>query len=582
MRITGKILPVFLFVFLLAACGGEEGVPDEGATVVPANPPSNPTPADISASSPIELPPADIPPLQLAEAGPVRPGCGDYRLLVTLETDALGAGARVAGPEGAVDVVWNLDGPGLALTDPPAAPRIFNEDNREIFGVEANEAHELVTARFILLVSGVQPGQMLTLEMGQEAPGANGTAVTVANARNGLDEAGPVLDSFQLNGEIRTGTIDLCAAEAMPAPPPNASPVPPRLVAFFYPWWGTTAGPDCAGDASGWQGEGSFVTPHTPIAQDGDWTIYTQTGCWMTWTDDNGRTGQIYDVTDTSFLAEQMQLAQAAGMDAFAVSVHGDNAYEMNFLAERALPTAQRANFRVAALYEAPEGGWTYDDAADAALVGEHLRRIVETAAQNPAYLTLSDDDNRPVIFIDPAVIARLTTPEAWTAVRAEMDKAGAPTFLFGGPAAFSQVFTAGLDGVFNDLEVIETFEIPLELPPYALRDERRLAYRAAAWTAREQEMPFALPVVLGWDTAVVRPGDSAVIPRDYGRPGDDGAYYRTRWEDALENSPDWIVITSWNEWAEGTEIEPSDVYPPSRFNYLVAAKEYACIWRGC
>ncbi len=124
-------------------------------------------------------------------------------------------------------------------------------------------------------------------------------------------------------------------------------------------------------------------------------------------------------------------------------------------------------------------------------------------------------------------------------------------------------------------------FNSLLKLPPYALRDERRLAYRATAWMAREQKMPFALPVVSGWDTAIVRPGDSAVIPRDYGNHDDNGAYYRKRWEDALENNPDWIVITSWNEWAEGTEIEPSDVYPPSRFNYLRATIEYACIWRG-
>ncbi len=577
-----RVLFFLVFGLLLAACGGEEAALDETATAVPPNPLSIPAPADISDSSPIEFPPVDIPPLEMVEAGPIRPGCGDYRLLVTMKTDALGAGARVAGLENAVDVVWNLDGPGLALTDPPAAPRIFNEDNREIFGIEGNEANESVAARYILLVSGVRQGETLTLEMGQEAPGPAGTTIIIANASNGFED-GPILARFQVNNEYQTGTIDLCAAEPMPAPAANPSPISPRIAAFFYPWWGTTAAPNCAGDASGWQGEGYFVTPHTPIAQDDDWTIYQQTGCWMEWMDENGRTGHLYDVTDSSFLAEQMQLAQAAGIDAFAVSVHGDNKYEMNFLAERALPTAASAGFRIVALYEAPEGGWAYDDAEDTAIVGEHLRRIMETAAQTPAYLTLADDDPRLVIFIDPAIIARLTTPEAWATVRAEIDKAGVPYFLWGGPAAFTQVFTAGLDGVFNDLEVIETFEIPLELPPYTLRDERRLAYRATAWGAREQGIPFALPVVSGWDTGVVRPGDSAVIPRDYGRPGDDGAYYRTRWEDALENNPDWIVITSWNEWAEGTEIEPSDVYPPSRFNYLAATKEYACVWRsGC
>jgi hypothetical protein len=37
-----------------------------------------------------------------------------------------------------------------------------------------------------------------------------------------------------------------------------------------------------------------------------------------------------------------------------------------------------------------------------------------------------------------------------------------------------------------------------------------------------------------------------------------DGRTYRTLWEEARKANPDWIVITSWNEWPEGTEIEPS------------------------
>src|SRR5258708_1451427 len=37
-----------------------------------------------------------------------------------------------------------------------------------------------------------------------------------------------------------------------------------------------------------------------------------------------------------------------------------------------------------------------------------------------------------------------------------------------------------------------------------------------------------------------------------------DGQTYRTLWDEALKSRPDWILITSWNEWPEGTEIEPS------------------------
>jgi hypothetical protein len=39
------------------------------------------------------------------------------------------------------------------------------------------------------------------------------------------------------------------------------------------------------------------------------------------------------------------------------------------------------------------------------------------------------------------------------------------------------------------------------------------------------------------------------------------GAYYRETWQAAMDSEPDLIVITSFNEWLEGTQIEPSVSY---------------------
>jgi hypothetical protein len=35
------------------------------------------------------------------------------------------------------------------------------------------------------------------------------------------------------------------------------------------------------------------------------------------------------------------------------------------------------------------------------------------------------------------------------------------------------------------------------------------------------------------------------------------GERYDDTWDAALAGSPDWVVVTSWNEWFEGTSIEP-------------------------
>ena len=37
-----------------------------------------------------------------------------------------------------------------------------------------------------------------------------------------------------------------------------------------------------------------------------------------------------------------------------------------------------------------------------------------------------------------------------------------------------------------------------------------------------------------------------------------DGQIYEALWEAVLGANPDWILVSSWNEWGEGTEIEPS------------------------
>ncbi|MGH3432768.1 MAG: glycoside hydrolase family 99 protein [Thermocrispum sp.] len=53
----------------------------------------------------------------------------------------------------------------------------------------------------------------------------------------------------------------------------------------------------------------------------------------------------------------------------------------------------------------------------------------------------------------------------------------------------------------------------------------------------------------------------------------DDGATYDLEWSNALDPAtggvPDWVSVTSFNEWHEGSVIEPASSNPPEGFGYL-------------
>ena len=58
-----------------------------------------------------------------------------------------------------------------------------------------------------------------------------------------------------------------------------------------------------------------------------------------------------------------------------------------------------------------------------------------------------------------------------------------------------------------------------------------------------------------GYDDRKIRPGAG------FARDREGGAYYERSWQAALASTPNWVVITSFNEWPEGSFIEPSAAY---------------------
>ncbi|MBM3212260.1 T9SS type A sorting domain-containing protein, partial [Candidatus Poribacteria bacterium] len=82
---------------------------------------------------------------------------------------------------------------------------------------------------------------------------------------------------------------------------------------------------------------------------------------------------------------------------------------------------------------------------------------------------------------------------------------------------------------------------------------------------------PTILTVGCGYDDRKIRyPG--AFTDRE------DGMLYRRQWEKALEGRPDIILINTWNEWGEGTIIEPTVEFG---YKYLEITLTYSLIFQG-
>jgi len=78
------------------------------------------------------------------------------------------------------------------------------------------------------------------------------------------------------------------------------------------------------------------------------------------------------------------------------------------------------------------------------------------------------------------------------------------------------------------------------------------------------------------WAAGVIPGYDDTRVPGRTGTyivPRNNGTTYQQSWAGALSSQPDWVTITSFNEWFEGAMIEPSVTYGNQ---YLMLTQQYA------
>ena len=329
-----------------------------------------------------------------------------------------------------------------------------------------------------------------------------------------------------------TPTPPIETAEPSPSPtptlPPVVGPEPSYAVAtFYYPWYRT---PDVDHYWDHW-GESNFHPP-LDIASD----FYPALGA--------------YSVADPAVLAQHFAWLREAGVGAIVSSWWGQRSRE-----DQAVPllldVAERYGIKVAFHIE-PYGGRTADR-----LVND-VEYLYTHYGDHPAFfrttaLSRWSPDSRPkgLFYLwsarfpdsDADAVEAGYWREATDAIHALPD---------GGLVLADETVTAWVDGghfdglysyAVLDLEGGDGYSWARGLPPDA------------------------------WYVPGVNPGFSARrirYPAEDFVPREDGATYEEQWRAALDVGvePALVTITSFNEWHEGTQIEPAAVGATSGLGY--------------
>jgi hypothetical protein len=242
-----------------------------------------------------------------------------------------------------------------------------------------------------------------------------------------------------------------------------------------------------------------------------------------------------YVSRDRGVMGRQIDQAKAAGIDALLVAWYGPgggpNQTETNLAAM--LEEASSRGFKIGVLFEttSPFFGGSGD-------VTAALQHLLGVHANHPAFLRA---DGRPVVFFWRPSLYGVDT---WRGIRSQAD-----------PSYSSLWISEGTDtsylSVFDGHHLYSnTWNPPADLTATSAK------FAALVEQARRSTGAYKLWV------ATVMPGyDDIRVRGGFARDREGGAYFGQSWQAAIASRPNWIVINSFNEWPEGSYIEPSAAY---------------------
>ncbi len=270
-----------------------------------------------------------------------------------------------------------------------------------------------------------------------------------------------------------------------------------------------------------------------------------------------------YSSDDRKVAADHIRWAKQADLDFFLISWLSPDGREGKNLKEAVLPELEAARFRFALLYEAPlalglPAGKAIDLAGklpDGPRAGdrlvEHFDHLADTYLKHKHYLRF---DGKAVVLVYLVRDLVNAGPYLKTA-RERLGKRGVALYLIADVVywqAPDKLDWAFLKEHFQAVTAYNMYYRPKFLE--AVQGQFKASDRAA----RAQGMRLIPNVMPGYDDTPLRGTERVTINRRRGQ------FYRDYWGVAsafVGADQPFLLVTSFNEWHEGTELEPSTEY---------------------
>ncbi len=257
-----------------------------------------------------------------------------------------------------------------------------------------------------------------------------------------------------------------------------------------------------------------------------------------------------YLSADPATIERHVQLARQAGLDALILDWYGpqveNNQTETNM--RILLDKAQAHGLRAALTVDIAGPFINSQEQLVEALVAVRDRH-----APHGAYLRVG---GRPVVFFWGQQFYSVAT---WEVLRQQIDPGRNMIWIAEGTRP---EYLPAFDGLY-------LYSVAWTADPAPVLV--RWGNEVRRWSAENGPFRYWVATTMpGYDDLVTGRSDAFVRPRN------GGAFYRETWRGARESNADWVAITSFNEWLEGSHIEPSQTYGDTYLNLTAAlAAEY-------